>query len=249
MCRWPVVYWDATTRLVVRQVARPSYAVGVPVSPRARFERGLTDVDRLMEIHTELGGSERGQRVGLEPLNRSAVVLLTAVWEGFVEDQAAEALDRLVEAASSPDDLPAQLRSTVAREIREDPHNLAAWKLAGDGWQHFLRSRLPEYADARARGLNTPDSQRVESLYDRTLGLQGVTEAWRWQRMTCGRAREKLDAMIRRRGDIAHGGEPAGPSTVQKAEVRGFEEHVLHLVEATERRVEAFLQENGAAPP
>ena len=220
----------------------------MPVTPRARFDRGLSDVDRLMEIHTELGGTERGQRVGLEPLNRSAVVLLTAVWEGFVEDAAAQALERLVRVASGPDELPLRLRSTVANEIKEDPHNFAAWKLAGDGWRSYVRSRLAGYADARARGLNTPDSTRVEDLYDQTLGLEHVTEAWRWQRMTPKRAREKLDAMIRRRGDIAHGGKPAGPATVQKAEVRRFREHILHLVDTTGARIESFLRENGAGP-
>lgn len=201
-----------------------------------------------MEIHAELGGTERGQRVGLEPLNRSAVVLLTAVWEGFVEDEAAQALERLVDAASRPDELPPRLQSAVGKEIKQDPHNLAAWKLAGDSWRLYLRSRLPEYADVRARGLNTPDSSRVESLYDGTLGLEGITEAWRWQGMTPQRAREKLDAMIRRRGDVAHGGEPAGPATVQKAEVRRFKEHILHLVDTTEARVESFLLASGAGP-
>jgi hypothetical protein len=198
-----------------------------------------------MEIHTELGGTERGQRVGLEPLNRSALVLLTAVWEGFVEDAAAQALQRLVEAASSPDGLPLRLRTTVARELKEDPHNLASWKLAGDNWRGHLQSRLAESADTRARGLNTPDSKRVEGLFDQTIGLEQITEAWRWQRMTPHRAREKLDAMVRRRGDVAHGGEPAGPATVQKAEVRRFREHVLHLVDTTEARVESFLRQNG----
>jgi hypothetical protein len=111
--------------------------------------QGLADVDRLMEIHAELGGTERGQRVGLEPLNRSAIVLLTAVWEGFVEDEAAQALERLVDASGSPDDLPPRLRSAVAKEIKEDSHNLAAWKLAGDSWRLYLRSRSPEYADTR----------------------------------------------------------------------------------------------------
>lgn len=201
-----------------------------------------------MEIHTELGGTERGQRVGLEPLNRSAVVLLTAVWEGFVEDAAAQALERLVAAANSPDGLPLRLRNTVAKEIKEDPHQLAAWKLAGDNWRSYLRSRLAAYADTRARGLNTPDSKWVEALYDQTLGLEQLTEAWRWQQMTPQRARKKLDAMIRRRGDVAHGGEPTGSATVKRAEVRRFREHVLHLVDTTEAQVRSFLRANGAGP-
>jgi len=86
----------------------------------------------------------------------------------------------------------------------------------------------------------------VEDLYDQNLGLEDMTEAWRWQRMVPQRAREKLDAMIRRRGDVAHGGEPAGPATVQKAEVRRCREHVLHLVDATESRIDSFLNANGA---
>lgn len=44
-------------------------------------------------------------------MNRSAVVLLTAVWEGFVEYEAAQALERLVGADTRrPDDLPPRLR-------------------------------------------------------------------------------------------------------------------------------------------
>lgn len=217
----------------------------MPTSPRDRFDRGLGDVDRLMEIHSELGGTDRGQRVGLEPLNRSAVVLLTAVWEGFVEDTASSAVERLVEAAGGPDDLPARLRATVAKEIKSDQHQLAAWRLAGDGWRTHLRERLPEYADHRARGLNTPNSRRVEALFDDTIGLERITDAWTWQKMRPERAREKLDQMIRRRGDIAHGGEPSGPATVQKTEVKKLRSHVVHLVDATEARVEAFLEENG----
>jgi hypothetical protein len=217
------------------------------IGPRSRFERGLADVDRLMEIHTELGGPDRGYRAGLEPLNRSAVVLLTAVWEGFVEDAAAQALERLVGAAKTPDKLPLLLRTTVAKEIKDDPHNLASWKLAGNRWQPYLRGRLDDYAKARARGLITPDSTRVEALFKHAVGLEHITDAWRWQSMTQARAKDKLDEMIRRRGDIAHGGEPAGPSKVQRAEVRRHKDHVVHLVDATELKVNAFLHANGAA--
>lgn len=218
----------------------------MPFSAHERFDRGLTDVDRLMEIHAELGGSGRGQRIGLEPLNRSAIVLLVAVWEGFVEDTAAQALESLVEAANDPDQLPARLRSTVAKEIKSDVHQLASWKLAGDKWKTHLRGRLSSYADARARGLNTPDSQRVKALFDDTLGLEDVTTAWHWSHMSVEAAQSKLDDLIKRRGDVAHGGEPSGPATVKKVEVIAYRSHLLHLVETTEKEVNSYLVANHA---
>lgn len=228
------------------KVSRRSTLTDVSFSAHERFDRGLTDVDRLMAIHAELGGSKRGQRVGLEPLNRSAIVLLVAVWEGFVEDIAAQALESLVDAAADPDHLPARLRATVAKEIKSDPHQLAGWKLAGDKWKTHLRARLSSYADVRARGLNTPDSQRVKTLFDETLGLEDVTTAWHWSHMSVKGAQAKLDELIKRRGDVAHGGEPSGPATVKKVEVNAYRSHLLHLVETTEKEVNNYLSASNA---
>ena len=44
------------------------------------FDESAKDVERLMEIHKNLGGAKKGRRYKLEVLNKSAVVLITAIW-------------------------------------------------------------------------------------------------------------------------------------------------------------------------
>ena len=64
---------------------------------RAAFDKNAADIERLLEIHADLGGDQRGRRFRLEVLNKSAVVLITAFWEAYCEDLAAEALDHLIQ--------------------------------------------------------------------------------------------------------------------------------------------------------
>jgi hypothetical protein len=67
--------------------------------------------------------SGRGRRYGLEVLNKSAIVLITAFWEAYYEDLATEALEHLVTNADSVEKLPLELKKRVASELRETPTN------------------------------------------------------------------------------------------------------------------------------
>lgn len=55
----------------------------------------LTDVDQLMAAHATVGGSDRGRRFNVEGLNRAAILMLSAHFEGYLEDVMAEALAAL----------------------------------------------------------------------------------------------------------------------------------------------------------
>jgi hypothetical protein len=55
----------------------------------------LTDVDQLMTAHAAVGGTQRGRRFEVEGLNRAAVLMLSAHFEGYLEDVMAEALAAL----------------------------------------------------------------------------------------------------------------------------------------------------------
>jgi hypothetical protein len=52
----------------------------------------LQDVDQLMAAHEAVGGTDRGRRFDVEGLNRAGVLMLSAHFEGYVEDLMAEAL-------------------------------------------------------------------------------------------------------------------------------------------------------------
>ena len=69
----------------------------------------LEEVWRLLEIHEGLSGSGPGRRHNLEILNRSALVLLVACLEAFLEDLARHAFDWMLANASEPTLLPARV--------------------------------------------------------------------------------------------------------------------------------------------
>src|SRR5438128_1490612 len=85
----------------------------MPSKARKALDENAGDIDRLLEIHTKLGGSGVGRRHQLEVLNKSALVLLTANWEAYCEDIAAEALEHLIQHSKAPEDLPKGIRQLV----------------------------------------------------------------------------------------------------------------------------------------
>jgi hypothetical protein len=210
------------------------------MSSRARqaFDKNARDVDRLLEIHTTLGGSGVGRRHQLEVLNKSSLVLLTAIWEAYCEDVAAEALEHLIKHSGSPDALPKEIKQLVAKELKAESHELAVWQLSADGWKNVLKSRVVKLREQRNRQFNTPKSAGVDELFVKAIGLEGVSEGWQWKGMSVGNAREKLDELVDRRGAIAHRG--SGANKCYKAEVESYFAHVKRLVGKTGGRVNAF---------
>jgi len=111
-------------------------------SAQQAFDLNVKDVERLLEIHADVGGDAKGRRYGLEVLNKSAIVLITAVWEAYCEDIAAEALEHLVNNVSSGSALPKKLKKKIVTDIEAEENELAMWDLADDGWKTRVLKRL-----------------------------------------------------------------------------------------------------------
>ncbi len=198
---------------------------------RKAFDLNVKDVKRLLEIHTDVGGDAKGRRYGLEVLNRSAIVLITAVWEAYCEDISAEALHHLVSNVSSGSALPKELKKKIVTDITDDKNELAMWDLADAGWKTRVLARLTALTQERNRRLNTPKSDQIDKLFDAAIGLSSVSSAWRWKSMSVSQARAKLDKFVSLRGDIAHRG--GAVSGVTKAQVTDYLKHVGTLVSKT----------------
>lgn len=207
---------------------------------RGAFDKNCDDIDRLLEIHADLGGDAPGRRRRLEVLNKSAIVLLTSFWEAYCEDLAAEALGQLVEKAPSWDKLPIELARRVAKDLEADTHDLAVWQLAGDGWRQVLVDRLAALTEERNRRLNTPKTERINDLFAVTLGIKKVSSAWYWAGMSRQQAADKLDRYVALRGSIAHRG--SGGAAVRKVAVNDFYWHIGKLVAKTGGRVNAVVR-------
>src|SRR3990172_2082143 len=212
----------------------------MPSKARKAFDENAQDVDRLLEIHTTLGGSGVGRRHQLEVLNKSALVLLTAIWEAYCEDVAAEGLEHLIQHSASPDTLPKEIKQLVAKELKAENHELAVWQLSADGWKAVLKSRVARLREQRNRQFNAPKSAGVDELFLKALGLASVSAAWKCPGMSVENARKKLDQLVDRRGAIAHRG--SGAANCYKAEVESYFVHVKQLVAKTGGRVNAFAR-------
>jgi hypothetical protein len=210
------------------------------------FQKNCADIDQLLKIHSDLGGTGPGRRK-LEVLNKSAVVLITAFWEAYCEDAAAEGLQYVVRHTKDAAKLPKDLRKVVAKELKADLDELAVWQLADKGWRKVLSSRLAALKSERDRQLNTPKTTQIDDLFERALGLAGISKSWRWGRVSARRAGEKLDEYVTLRGSIAHRG--SGSASVRKHEVDDYYDHVKYLVDKTDARVSDVVKSvTGQAP-
>jgi hypothetical protein len=208
---------------------------------RWRFDQNAADVQRLLEIHTDLTGDRPGRRYGIEVLNKSAIVLISAIWEAYCEDVVSEALDHLLQQLS-PDKLPEDLKTQIAKELRKNPDDRAVWQLAGFGWKAFVKQRLPDLTRERNTRLNTAKTPQINELFQKGIGLSNVSSHWRWKKMSATDAATKLDGYITLRGEIAHRGKAA--EKVKKTTVTDFFGHVNTLVEKTDEAVNEFVKTN-----
>lgn len=193
-----------------------------------------------MEIHGDLAGDAPGRKRGVEVLNKSAIVLMCAVWEAYCEDLAAEAVEHLVVHAEDATALPKALLKTIAAELESDKSDLAIWGLAGDGWKTILRSRLADITKRRNRSLNTPKSGNIDALFEEAVGLAKVSASWQWHNVTAAKARTKLDGYVTQRGDVAHRSRAA--SSIKKSHATGFVKHAERLVDATDCHISTQLE-------
>lgn len=213
----------------------------MPSIAKRSFRENARDIERLLEIHAEIGGTGPGRRVRLEVLNKSAIVLISACWEAYCEDVAAEMLNHIVEHARGPSRLPKELKKRVAKEVRAEKNELAPWDLAGGGWRRLLRTRLATMKTERDRRVNTPKSVQIDSLFEEAIGFPTISGAWRWRGMSRQNARRKLDEFVELRGAIAHRGSAA--ESCHKSDAVDFLAHVQRLVTATESALHGFARD------
>jgi len=168
----------------------------MPSQARLTFQNYmLADVNRLREMHRE---QFAGRGRPLSVLTRSGVFLLCAAWEFYCEELALESFEHMLGHTAQPLDLPERLRRTLANALKSEKNELAPLRLAGDGWQDYLREKIR----TRVEHLNTPTAENVSELFHVTTGVD-VTEFFEPHA-------PRLREFVSKRGDIAHRGAQAG---------------------------------------
>lgn len=195
----------------------------------------LSQVDRLMEIHEDMTGADRGRRFGVEVLNKSAIVLVTACWESFVEDLASEGFEQLVARAATSADVPVKVRVRASQSLREAKDERKVWDLADGGWRTMLRG----YRTELIAPFNTPKTKNIDDLYERLLDIEALSTSWYWQKMSRQSASERLDGFVVLRGGIAH--RVSAARAVTKKDVQDYRRFARQLAVKSANAVRTHL--------
>jgi hypothetical protein len=221
--------------------------VGHYESEAARtFMTSSEEIAQLRAIHEEISGIGKGRR-DLEVLNKSGIVLLCAIWEAYCEDVADLALHHLLSHLQDPSALPEGLRRQIAKELKEEKHDLSPWWLAGDGWKVHLRDRLTVLRKQRNRQWSNPSATKVDEWFEDALGIVKISDSWHWWRVNTRMARRRLNLVVALRNDIAHRGTTL--KYVEKVRVTLALNHVRRVVEATDAKVASELKSMTSVEP
>jgi hypothetical protein len=210
------------------------------------FATSSEEVAQLRTIHEDRSGIGKGRR-DLEVLNKSGIVLLCAFWEAYCEDVVDQALHHLLEHLQDPSALPEGLRKQIAKELKDEKHDLSPWWLAGDGWKAHLRDRLTVLSQQRNRQWSNPSATKVDEWFEEALGIVKISDAWHWWRINTRMARRRLNLIVALRNDIAHRGTTL--KYVEKVRVTLALNHVRKVVEATDAKVARELKSMTGVEP
>lgn len=216
-------------------------------SPIVNLKESMADARRLLKIHSDIGGSEKGRRWGIDVLNKSAVIFVAAAWEAFVEDVATQAIDHILQKADDHSSIPLFIRKAVAKKLEQNPHELKVWDLAGTGWKTAVTNYRDDVIRDEISTFNTPKPHNVSSLFKKLLGIEKISASWNWQGMSEKSAYTKLRKFIETRGAIAHRGDL--PQTTTKSYVERHRIFINRLSVRTANVVRAEIhKEVGSFP-
>jgi hypothetical protein len=214
-------------------IPRSKKFLGVASQARIQFQDASADLRSFHALRQMLKDRSRANR-HINKVAKGVHVLIAAIWEAYCEDLALEAATLLVKNAADWEKLPRHLTRRIAKELREDKHELAPWKLAGDGWRSHVLENLTS-----APLFNVPKSEKIDDLFLRAIGLPAVSANWTSPEEGVD-LRARLHYHVNIRGAIAHG---AAPTTeVTPAVVSEFYQTVMQLVELTDESVRVFIE-------
>jgi hypothetical protein len=201
-----------------------------PTSSLARFDELIADVTNIIERHVKAGGLSGKPSTDESPLSRAAVLMLYAAWEFYVEDSLLDAIGRLL--LLEPDELPDALRKYVGSRVTGNP-----WALAGDAW----RAETLKWAQKRIEGpegFNDAHYEKITSLQRDFLG-ESPLEDVRWMNQSPEQVKDRVDAFVDLRGEIAHTGRTA--ENFWHGETRDMRDFIVKAAHEADYRLMLWL--------
>ncbi len=81
------------------------------------FVGNQEDIEQLWVTHEDYAGEGRGRKHGVEVLNHSVILFVTAIWESFIADLAQEAFDYLITHASDSAHIPQKIKNHIVAAV------------------------------------------------------------------------------------------------------------------------------------
>jgi hypothetical protein len=228
--------------LGISQGSRASVPIGTAMTAPSRQPKHIAnfvangeEVMRLVGIHEQLTGTGTGRRYNVQILNKSAIVLITATWEAFVEDLAQDGLEFMISSAPAHKVFPQK----VLEQVVKGKSAMDAWDLAGDGWKQALRNNFKEIHGRTIGTFNTPKTEKVNELFEKTIGLPKISDTWHWQKAPSKTISKRLDELVALRCEIAH---RVSSRTVHKRAVGEAEQLILRIGVASSNAVRLHIE-------
>lgn len=216
--------------------------VRLPTAPHVQgLKKNLEEVNRLLSIHSDISGSGPGRKRDVQVINKSALIMLLACWEAYIEDAAENFFNFALENAKEPSVFPEHVLAIAAKEIKNG-NTSRLWALSGDGWKDELKTHkikiLEKYIVKGS--FNTPSAANIDRLFSELIGLTSLSREWYWPGMSSAKASDKLAELIDLRGSIAHRVDAS--RTVYKKDVQDFKRLILRLAVISHNRSVALLK-------
>ena len=189
----------------------------------------LVDVDRIIKTHEIINHDGSGRR-GLGHITRSGVLMLCAAWEVYMEEVLVEGIGYVIQKASTPDELPKQVRKELSKAVKNTSNQLEPLKLAGEGWKDYYLF----LAKSILQGFHTPKPEKLDHLFKQLLGIESVSEWWTMEN-------SDLNEFIAVRGEIAHRGRAA--SYVKLANLKWYKEWIYQTALEVDNELTVYLRD------
>ena len=207
----------------------------------------MDEVESILGIRKRIIPHDIDYKHELEVLNKSALVLLVACFESYLEDLAEAAFDIMIENAQTPDVFPGKVLSIAVAPLTEKSSWPGVWKLAGEGWREILIQHKILVLKKHTGAFNSPKSHKIDDLFNSLIGIKSLTGSWHWNGMSTRRAVEKLDDLVSIRGDLAH--RLSSSKRIYKKDIVSGIAFIKYLIVLSHNHVNKYLAERTGQEP
>ncbi len=210
-------------------------------SPIDSYMENMDELSSLMAIYSHVSNHpvmmSTGEPCKTDILLKNGIIFIVTCWDEYIKQLVTSGFDFMLAHASSPDVFPTQVKIVTSEKL-QPPHpdsdddevvrkrkqkarqnwdshlwKQEIWHLAGNGWLELLRRNKDEVIRQYVAQFQSPRPHIVDKLFERVIGLSGLSSHWTWQGMN-GNANKCLNILLNIRGELVHKNQSHRPLTI-----------------------------------